>query len=114
MKFTREQVYTTNVVKCFSGNKRLLEEQGTEKCMPYLKREIELVRPKVIVLLGPVSLFYLTGQKSITKFRGKWLIYNGISCMATFHPSYLLRVPKAKREVWNDMQKVMGKLSGTE
>ena len=112
MKYTREQVYTTNIIKCFSGNKRLLEEQGTELCMPYLKREIELVRPKVIVLLGPVPLFYLTGQKGITKFRGKWLNFNGIDCMPTFHPSYLLRVPEAKRDVWNDMQKVMEKFEG--
>ncbi len=111
MKFDIGQVYVTNTIKCSTQNKQLVnEEQNVHKCVPYLKREIELVNPKVIVLLGPVPLKYLLDKSPIGKCRGQWFSHQGIDCMPTYHPSYLLRLPTAKRDVWNDMQQVMHKL----
>jgi DNA polymerase len=110
MGLRREDVYIANVVKCRPPNNRNPHEDEAAACMPYLQRQIELVAPKVIILLGAVPLRYVLGQRGITRLRGNWLDYNGIPVMPTFHPSYLLRVPAAKREVWQDVQQVMGRL----
>ena len=75
--------------------------------MPYLKRQIAMVNPKVIVLLGAVPLLYLFNLKGIMKLRGRWLDYNGIPVMPTYHPAFLLRNPPAKKDAWADLQAVM-------
>jgi uracil-DNA glycosylase len=110
MKFSREEVYLTNIVKCCPPGRRPPDDHEATTCLPYLDKEIELIRPKVIVLLGSVPLKVVLGKHGISKFRGKWFKYHDIDCIATYHPSYLLRVPKAKREVWHDMQEVMHKI----
>lgn len=107
MQFTREDVYIGNIVKCRPPGNRNPEEGEMEKCLPYIKRQIQLVSPKVIVLLGAVPLKALFGISGITRNRGKFLDYNGIPAMPTYHPAFLLRNPAAKREVWNDLQCVM-------
>ncbi len=111
MTFTPDKVYITNIVKCYSHGKQLVnEKENVSLCIPYLRREIELVKPQVIVLLGPSPLKYMFDKGPIGKYRGQWFSYKSIDYIATYNPSYLLRIPKAKRDVWNDMKQVMKKL----
>jgi len=107
MQYKREDVYIANIVKCRPPGNRNPEEDEAEQCLPYLKRQIELVSPKVIVLLGAVPLLRLLGKTGIMKLRGQWDEYNGIKVMPTFHPAFLLRSPEAKKDVWRDLQAVM-------
>ncbi|MFA6103992.1 MAG: uracil-DNA glycosylase [Victivallaceae bacterium] len=107
MQYKREDVYIANIVKCRPPNNRNPEEDEAMQCLPYLKRQIELVSPKVIVLLGAVPLLRLLGKTGIMKCRGQWDEYNGIKVMPTFHPAFLLRSPEAKKDVWSDLQQVM-------
>lgn len=107
MQFTREEVYIANIVKCRPPDNRVPLPDEAEACMPYLRRQIELVKPEVIVLLGATPLLWLMNMKGISAVRGKWLDYNGSAVMATYHPAYLLRNPPAKKDVWVDLQIVM-------
>ena len=107
MQFTREEVYIANIVKCRPPENRNPTDEEAEKCLPYLNRQIDIIRPKVIVLLGAVPLKHLLGLTVITKIRGTWYEYRGIKVMPTLHPAYLLRNPPAKKEAWEDLQKVM-------
>ena len=113
MQFTRSDIYIANIVKCRPPKNRNPEQAEAEACLPFLKRQIELVNPKVIVLLGAVPLFYLMNKKGITRVRGEWMRYGNINVMPTFHPAYLLRFPGAKPDVWKDLQKVMQVLGKT-
>ena len=110
MRYQREEVYIANIVKCRPPGNRNPAEEEAEICLPILKRQIELVAPKAIVLLGAVPLKYLMGQTGISRLRGHWLEYNGIQVMPTYHPAYLLRNPAAKADVWKDLQQVMAYL----
>jgi len=107
MQFRREDVYIANIVKCRPPNNRQPEEDEAKTCLPFLIRQIQLLRPKAIVVLGATPLRDLLGQKGITRLRGRWLDYDGIKVMPTFHPAFLLRNPPAKKEVWQDLQEVM-------
>lgn len=107
MQYQRSDVYIANIVKCRPPQNRNPEDGEAETCLPYLKRQIQLVNPKVIVVLGAVPLKYLLKKTGITKMRGIWDDYDGIRVMPTFHPAYLLRNPSAKKQVWEDLQKVM-------
>ncbi len=109
MQFERSEVYIANIVKCRPPRNRVPEDAEAAACLPFLERQIELVQPKVIVTLGATPLKYLLAISGIRRMRGKWLEYRGIPVMPTYHPSYLLRLPEAKREVWDDMQKVMAR-----
>jgi DNA polymerase len=111
MKLRREDVYIANVVKCRPPENRNPEPDEMDLCRPYLKRQIELIQPRVIVTLGRYAL-QSTMEKaySITNTRGQWLQYDGIRVMPTYHPAYLLRNPSAKKDVWADMKKVMVEL----
>lgn len=108
MGFNRAtEVYIANIVKCRPpGNRNPLPEEAN-LCKQYLLRQIELVNPKAIVLLGAVPLFYLYNLKGVTKLRGQWLDWNGIPVMPTLHPAFLLRDPRQKALVWQDLQQVM-------
>ncbi len=76
--------------------------------MPYLKRQIAILKPKVIVALGATAVKGLTGTTTgITKLRGTWMSFEGIDLMPTYHPAYLLRNPPAKKEVWEDLKTVL-------
>jgi len=110
-------VYIANIVKCRPPGNRNPEPPEAQACLGYLKRQIELVRPRAIVLLGAVPLLGLMGLTGITRRRGEWLDYNGIPVMPTFHPAYLLRFERFpaqfvqnKRLVWQDLQMVMERL----
>lgn len=110
MQFSRPEVYIANIVKCRPPHNRNPEPAEAEACLPYLYRQIELVSPQVIVLLGAVPLRFLLGKRGIRALRGQWLDFRGIPVMPTYHPAYLLRAPQAKREVWSDLQQVMLRL----
>ena len=107
MQFQRSEVYLANIVKCRTPDDRSLSEAEVATCLPFLNRQIELIQPKVIVLLGAVPLKYILNLTGISKQRGIWTTYHGIRTMPTFHPAYLLRTPSAKGVVWEDLQKVM-------
>jgi len=108
MTFAREEVYIANVVKCRPPGNRNPSPEEAFACIGYLKRQIALVRPKVIVCLGGVALSFLCGESvGITRARGHWIDFAGIPVMPTFHPAYLLRQESAKRAAWSDLQQVM-------
>ena len=112
MQFTREEVYICNIVKCRPPDNRVPMPEEAAACLPYLVKQIELVSPKVIVLLGATAAHYLLDkQEGITRLRGRWLDYQGIPVMPTYHPAFLLRKPEAKREAWIDLQQVMAKFN---
>jgi uracil-DNA glycosylase len=111
MKLKREEVYICNVVKCRPPNNRTPESEEIAACKPFLRKQILSIKPKVIVTLGNVPTQTLLKTKDgITKLRGKWRVFEGIPLMPTFHPAYLLRNPKDKALVWEDIRKVMTKL----
>ncbi len=111
MDYEREEVFIANVVKCRPPENRKPLPDEMEACLPYLKAQIAELRPKIIVTLGATALEGLIGPPvTITRQRGKWLEFEGIPLMPTFHPSYLLRNQAAKRPVWEDMQAVLKKL----
>lgn len=111
MGFKREEVYIANVVKCRPPGNRDPEDDEVAACVQFLKRQIHVVAPKVIVSLGRISAHCLTGSKTpISRLRGKFLQYEGIPMMPTFHPAYLLRNPKDKWLVWSDALLVLEKL----
>jgi DNA polymerase len=110
----REDVLVGNVNRCRPPGNRTPTLPEAHTCRPFLKREIAVVRPKVIVVLGNTATQNLLDTKvGITKLRGEFQDYFGISVMPTFHPAYLLRDPSKKREVWEDMKKVRDFLNKT-
>lgn len=111
MKLSREQVYIANVIKCRPPENRNPEPDELDACRPFIRRQVALIQPKVIVTLGKFGLQSLTEKAySISAVRGQWLVYDGIKLMPTYHPAYLLRTPAAKKDVWADMKKVMAEL----
>ncbi len=114
MKIKRAEVYICNIVKCRPPGNRNPEPDEVAACIGFVKQQIAVISPKVIVTLGNVPTQNLLGTKEgITRMRGKWLEYEGIPVMPTFHPSYLLRSPGEKKWVWEDIQLVMKKLGMT-
>ncbi|MEW6757217.1 MAG: uracil-DNA glycosylase [Acidobacteriota bacterium] len=111
MGLRREEVYIANVVKCRPPENRTPQPDEMAACMPFLEAQIACIRPEVIVTLGATAAQGLLGEKvAITRFRGQWRNYKGIPLMPTYHPSYLLRNPAAKGDVWTDIQQVMARL----
>ena len=108
MKLRREDVYICNIVKCRPPDNRNPEPDEIEACEPFLIKQLQAIKPKVIVALGNVAAkTLLKTAEGITKLRGKWHTYQGIPLMPTFHPAYLLRSPGDKALVWKDIQQVM-------
>jgi len=111
MSLRREDVYICNVVKCRPPENRLPEKDEIATCSPFLYRQLDAIRPKVICCLGACSAqTLLATTQGISRFRGEWLDWRGTRLIATYHPAYLLRNPSAKGEVWKDLQKVMAVL----
>ena len=103
----REDVYIANVLKCRPPGNRNPEPDEVEQCEPFLLRQIDLVKPKVIVALGKFAAqCLLKTNDPITRLRGREYKYRDAILMPTYHPAYLLRTPSAKREVWEDMKRV--------
>ena len=114
MGLMREDVFIGNVVKCRPPRNRVPDPEEAKACMPYLARQIELIQPDVLVVLGATALKALVDPKAlITRMRGTWLERSGIMVMPTFHPAALLRDPSKKILVWEDMKKVMAFLGDT-
>jgi len=107
----REDVYIANVVKCRPPDNRDPEPDEVAACEPFLKKQIDLIGPDIIVALGRFAVQTLLQSKMpITKLRGNWHSYHGIKLMPTFHPAYLLRNPADKKLVWEDIKKVINEL----
>ena len=115
MGLTRDEVFIGNIVKCRPPENRKPLPDEMSACLPYLRAQIEQLKPKLIVALGATAVQGLLQIETvgITKLRGQWMSYQGIDLMPTFHPAYLLRNPPAKREVWEDMKAVLAKLGKT-
>ena len=103
----REDVYIANVIKCRPPGNRNPEQDEVETCEPFLFRQIEIIKPKVIVALGKFGAQTLLRTfEPISRLRGRVYDYRGAKLVPTFHPAYLLRNPSSKREVWEDMKLV--------
>ncbi|HEY8206782.1 MAG TPA: uracil-DNA glycosylase [Myxococcaceae bacterium] len=114
MGFTRDEVYICNVVKCRPPGNRNPEPDEIEACEPFLKAQIDSIRPKAIVTLGKFAAQTLLRDSTpITRMRGNWRTYEGVPLMPTFHPAYLLRSPGEKKLAWADLKQVM-KMFGKE
>jgi uracil-DNA glycosylase family 4 len=111
MKMRREDVYIANVIKCRPPENRNPEPDEIAACEPFLLRQIEIVKPKVIVALGKFAAQTLLRDATpISRLRGRWFDYHGIRLMPTLHPAYLLRNPNDKRLVWEDVKLVLKEL----
>jgi uracil-DNA glycosylase len=111
MGLKRSDVYICNVVKCRPPENRLPEKDEIETCSPYLLRQLDTIKPKVICCLGACSAqTLLNTTQGISRFRGEFFDFRGAKLMATYHPAYLLRNPNAKGDVWKDLQKIMALL----
>lgn len=108
--FRREKVYIANVVKCRPPNNRIPEESEADACLPYLRVQFALIRPKIIVCLGATAAKYIYDPNvRITRDRGVWKEKKGVWILPTYHPAALLRDESKKREAWEDMQKLKQK-----
>jgi DNA polymerase len=113
MGLKREQVFIANIVKCRPPANREPAADEVAACTPYLVRQIEIIRPKVIITLGrPSSQYMLQTKLSMGRLRGQWQSWRGIRLMPTYHPAYLLRAytEENRRAVWSDLQQVMSEL----
>lgn len=111
MNLSRDQVYICNVIKCRPPDNRNPEPEEIAACEPFLKKQLAIIRPDVIVALGRYACQSLLKiETSMGEIRGVWKQYEGIDLMPTFHPAYLLRSPSKKKEAWEDLQKVMARL----
>ncbi len=107
----RSECYIANIVKCRPPGNRNPEPDEAEACLPYLRMQTALIRPKVIVLLGKVACRYtLREEIFVTRDHGRWYEKKGVFLMPTYHPSALLRDPTKKRDAWEDFQKVRDRL----
>jgi len=108
MGLQREDVYIANVVKCRPPGNRTPEREECDTCSPFLLRQIAAIQPKVIVALGAVAAKNLLGMnESMAKLRGRWYDFRGTRLAVTYHPAFLLRDPRQKKEAWKDLQMVM-------
>jgi len=112
MGWTRDTVYIANTAKCRPPGNRNPEPDETSSCEPFLSRQIESIRPRMIVTLGkPAAQLLLRSSAPISALRGKFHAWRGIPVMPTFHPAFLLRSPERKRDSWEDLKKVIAELT---
>jgi DNA polymerase len=111
MGLKREEVYIANVVKCRPPQNRTPEPEEANTCSPFLFRQIDVVRPEVIVALGATAATYLLGQRQpLAGLRGRIHSFRGSKLIVTYHPAFLLRDPRQKKEAWADLQIAMREL----
>jgi uracil-DNA glycosylase family 4 len=112
MGLRREQVFIANVLKCRPPGNRDPRGEEAGACAPCLDRQIELIAPRVLVALGKPASQRLTGSdKPMGALRGRWSSYRGVPVLCTYHPAYLLRTPKGKRQAWDDLKQVVARLA---
>ena len=108
IKFTRDQVYICNIIKCRPPGNRNPQPEEIKTCSPFLERQISVIKPDFICALGTFAAqTLLNTNEPISKLRGRFYDYMEIKVLPTYHPAYLLRNPDKKRDVWVDMQKLM-------
>ncbi len=111
MGLKRSDVYIANIVKCRPPQNRVPEPEEANTCTPFLFRQIDVIRPEVIVALGSTAATYLLGGKSpLARLRGRIHEARGAKLIVTYHPAYLLRDPSQKKEAWKDLQLAMTEL----
>lgn len=111
MGLKREEVYIANIVKCRPPGNRTPEPEEANTCSPFLFRQIDVVRPEVLVALGATAATYLLGQRQpLAGLRGRVHSLRGSRLIVTYHPAYLLRDPRQKKEAWADLQIAMREL----
>ena len=113
MGFTRDEVFIANVNKCRPPNNRKPLRKEMDACLPHLRQQVAILKPKVIVALGATAVEGLipdSAQEKISALRGNWLSFEGIPVMPTYHPAYLLRSPSMKKPVWEDLQAVLQRI----
>ena len=111
MGLRREDIYIANIIKCRPPGNRTPERDECETCSPFLMRQIAAIKPKVIVALGAVAAKTLLAINSpMSEFRGRWFDFRGTKLAVTYHPAFLLRDPRQKKETWKDLQMVMREL----
>ena len=111
MGLRREDVYIANIIKCRPPGNRTPERDECETCSPFLFRQIEVIKPKVIVALGAVAAKTLLAvSSSMAELRGRWYDFRDTKLAVTYHPAFLLRDPRQKKEAWKDLQMVMKEL----
>ena len=107
----REEIYIANIVKCRPPSNRVPEEDEAEACLDYLRNQVVLIKPKIIVLLGSTALKNVLGEEySITASRGKWIEKDGIMYLPTFHPAALLRDESKKISFFKDLKEAVNKV----
>ena len=106
----REDVYIANIIKCRPPDNRNPMDDEISLCVPFLKEQISIIKPEIICTLGKFATEFIIGNDkgAISSVRGREFNYEGITVIPTYHPSYLLRNPSAKRETWEDMKKIRG------
>ncbi len=108
MGIHREDVYIANIIKCRPPGNRTPEREECETCSPFLMRQIAVIQPKAIVALGAVAAKTLLAINApMSEFRGRWYDFRGTKLAVTYHPAFLLRDPRQKKETWKDLQMVM-------
>jgi|SRR5580704_1403929 uracil-DNA glycosylase family 4 len=108
MGLSREEVYIANIIKCRPPGNRQPEHDECETCSPFLMRQIAAIRPKAIVALGAVAAKTLLAVNApMSELRGQWFDFQGTKLAVTYHPAFLLRDPRQKKETWKDLQMVM-------
>jgi len=111
MGLRREDVYIANIIKCRPPGNRTPERDECETCSPFLMRQIAAIKPKAIVALGAVAAKTLLAVNApMSEFRGHWYDFRGTKLAVTYHPAFLLRDPRQKKETWKDLQMVMREL----
>ena len=111
MGLRREEVYIANIIKCRPPGNRTPERDECETCSPFLMRQIAAIKPKAIVALGAVAAKTLLAINApMAEFRGRWFDFRGTKLAVTYHPAFLLRDPRQKKETWKDLQMVMKEL----
>jgi uracil-DNA glycosylase family 4 len=111
MGLRREDVYIANIIKCRPPGNRTPERDECDTCSPFLMRQIDVIKPKVIVALGAVAAKTLLAiHAPMSELRGRWYDFRGTRLAVTYHPAFLLRDPRQKKEAWKDLQMVMQEL----
>jgi len=107
----KEDYYIGNIVKCRPPGNRVPFDEEAEKCLPFLRNQVALIRPKIIVCLGSTAMKYIIDKNAkITQIRGNWIERKGYWIMPTFHPAALLRDESKKILMWEDFKKVKQKM----
>ncbi|MGB9680499.1 MAG: uracil-DNA glycosylase [Thermoanaerobacteraceae bacterium] len=107
----REDIYIANIVKCRPPNNRVPLEEEIQACIPYLRNQVAIISPKIIVCLGSTAAKAIIDKNfKITAMRGRWYERKGVSIIATYHPAALLRDPGKKTEAWEDFKAIKEKL----